>query len=411
MTARRDAVILLAAVLACGGAMRERRVTHHPRHGPVRQAAPAAPEPPGPAERAAGRLAEQGVAAAAKLQTIEGRADQAATQLDHLSRREAALKASLAQRAAAVAPLLPIAERIRLDPAIVLLGAGMPPDAALHGLLVLRGLARRLEHEAEAIRAEQAELRHLSQQVATTLPRLRAAQAAQAAQAVAVDQALAAERAEREAAEAADPAARAAHRAAQHVAEQATTAKTVGGALGRLAAGRDRAEWAARAEASVAARRRLAAKAAQARQQVAALARPAGPGLGGPGARLTAPVAGHIVRAWGDHTETGPALGLTYRPAPNARVVSPCTGRVAFAGPFRSFGRLLIVDCGGGYDMVLAGFERLDAQVGRSVRAGEPVGVMPGWNPEMPGNRPGLYVELRHDGQRVDPGPFLKVRG
>ena len=72
---------------------------------------------------------------------------------------------------------------------------------------------------------------------------------------------------------------------------------------------------------------------------------------------------------------------------------------------------LLIVDCGGGYHFVLAGLDRLDVSVGHAVQAGEPVGVMPGWDPRVPGNRPALYVELRRDGQPVNPAPWLMARG
>ena len=84
---------------------------------------------------------------------------------------------------------------------------------------------------------------------------------------------------------------------------------------------------------------------------------------------------------------------------------------MAFAAPFRSYGLLLIVDCGGGYHAVLAGFDRLDVKVGQAVAAGEPVGVMPGWEPGASGNRPALYVELRRDGQPVNPAPWLKASG
>ena len=88
------------------------------------------------------------------------------------------------------------------------------------------------------------------------------------------------------------------------------------------------------------------------------------------------------MRAFGATTEAGPASGVSYRAPPNGRVVSPCGGRVVFAGPFRSFGNLMIVDCGAGYHFVLSGLDRLDAQVGQPLQPGEPVGVMPGWDPE-----------------------------
>jgi septal ring factor EnvC (AmiA/AmiB activator) len=130
-----------------------------------------------------------------------------------------------------------------------------------------------------------------------------------------------------------------------------------------------------------------------------------------PRGQLVAPVAGRVVREFGATTEAGPASGVSLQAPPNARVVSPCGGRVVFAGPFRSFGLLMIVDCGGGYHFVLSGLDRLDAQIGQSLRAGEPVGVMPAWDPRLEGERrPSLYMELRKDGVAVNPAPFLRAR-
>ncbi len=133
--------------------------------------------------------------------------------------------------------------------------------------------------------------------------------------------------------------------------------------------------------------------------------------MGGARGQLTAPVAGGIVRGFGAATDAGPASGVSYQAPPNARVVAPCGGRVVFAGPFRSFGLLMILDCGGGYHFVLSGLDRLDAQVGQAVRPGEPVGVMPGWDPRnATATRPTLYMELRKDGVPMNPAPFLRAR-
>ena len=110
-------------------------------------------------------------------------------------------------------------------------------------------------------------------------------------------------------------------------------------------------------------------------------------------------------------TAGGPASGISYQAPPEARVVSICSGHVVFAAPFRSYGLLLIVDCGGGYHAVLAGFDKLDVKVGQNVAAGEPVGVMPNWQPAAAGERPTLYVELRRDSQPVNPAPWLKASG
>ena len=376
-TGRASLALLLAAASLPGAAAPER--PRLPQDRPQRAIEADVRKDAGERSLAAAR-----VAAAAKLQSVEAEADRAATQLDALSRRRADVQAQLDARAAAMAPLLPIAERMRLDPAEALLGAEVPPDAALHGLLVLRGLARQLEREAEALRARQDEMDQLSHEIAATVPRLRAAQVTQAAQAAALDQALADARERRAKQDAADPAARAVQRAAEQAAQRATEAATVSAALERLTI----------------ARHRDPAPAQLARQDI-----------GGWAAHLAIPVAGRVIRGWGDPTEAGPAEGITFRAAPQARVVSPCAGRVAFAGPFRSFGLLLILDCGKSYNVVMAGFDHLDAQVGRFVQAGEPVGVMPAWNPQAPGSRPGLYVELRKNGQRVNPSPFLNVRG
>lgn len=386
MRASRVSLTVLIAAALLPAAAREHRRPHRVRQPTASVEVPA--PPPAQADVEERELAAARVAAAARVQAADAETDQVATQLDALSKRRAELQDQLAARAAATAPLLPLAERMRLDPAETLLATGLPPHAALHGMLVLRGLARQLEREAEALRAEQDEVDRLSREMAAAAPRLRAAQAVQAAQAAALDQSLAEARERRAAREAADAAAQAQIRAAEQAAQQAKKAATVGGAVERLAAVQ-----------------RREAPPARAPKHEAALARQVGPGT------LAIPVAGRVVRGWGDPTEAGPAGGLTYRAAPQARVVSPCSGRVAFAGPFRSFGLLLIVDCGGGYAVVVAGFDHLDAQVGEAVQVGEPVGLMPAWNPEAPGSRPGLYVELRKDGERVDPSPFLKGRG
>jgi hypothetical protein len=82
-----------------------------------------------------------------------------------------------------------------------------------------------------------------------------------------------------------------------------------------------------------------------------------------------------------------------------------------FGAPFRSFGLLAIIDCGRGYHVVLSGLQRLDASVGQSVQQGEPIGVMPSWDPTKLPRRPELMMELRQAGQPVNASSFLTVRG
>jgi murein hydrolase activator len=119
----------------------------------------------------------------------------------------------------------------------------------------------------------------------------------------------------------------------------------------------------------------------------------------------------------------GTTRGISITTRQNATVVSPADGWVAFAGPFRSYGRLLIINAGGGYYVLLAGMDQINVDVGQFVLAGEPVAAM-GEAPLMSligaaieKNNPVLYVEFRKDGGSIDPSPWWaksqseKVRG
>ena len=350
------------------------------------------------------RLAAARVAAAAKLLGIETEVEARASAVADLAARRDAAAARLAARAAALAPLLPLMQRLALFPAETVLAVPGPPEQTLRGLAVLRAMARHLEAEAAALRQDQAVLQAQADAVAAALPPLQAARAAQALEARALDEQLAAAQALRQRAEAAGA------EASRRAAAEAARADSLRAAVATLEAARARAEAQAREDASRAERGRQEAAAAEARRRQEALARPAGP-LPEPHGQLTQPVAGTVMRGWGEATDAGPANGMSYRPAPGARVVAPCGGRVRFAGPFRSYGALLILDCGGGYAFVLAGLGRLDVAAGGAVLAGEPMGVMPDWNAAGAGPRPALYLELRRDGQAVDPSPFLRRRG
>ena len=348
----------------------------------------------------------------ARLRQAESATDTAAERIAALAQRQRDAAARLALRAADITPLLPVLERLALFPSETMLAAPVAPEQAVRGALVLGGILRTLEAEARALRGEQAEVAALQRQLDAEMPQLTEAQAAQERAAEALDEQLRSTRAEGRAAE--DEAAKAARRAAV----EAARAVGLKAAIAQIEAERQAAEAEARREEREASRKRQSAAAAAARSRQAALAAPAGPGIaeaststGGSTSTgaLAAPVSGTLVRGFGDATDSGPSNGLAYQAAPRARVFSPCGGRIVFAGPFRSFGQLVIVDCGGGYHFVLAGFDRIDLGVGQKVASGSPVGVMPGWDPRTGGGRPSLYVELRRSGQAVNPAPFLRA--
>jgi septal ring factor EnvC (AmiA/AmiB activator) len=227
-----------------------------------------------------------------------------------------------------------------LFPAETLLAVPARAEDTLGGVLVLRGLAGQLGQEAVALRREQVRLASATGALEAEAPRLAAALSAQQSEATALDRQIAAAETGRRQAEGEAAA------AAQRAASEAARAETLRGVVVELDVQR-RLEQARARNAAV-------------RQGQEDPVRPTGAGrIAGssqPHFQLTAPVAGTIVRSWGDATEGGPATGISYRTPPAARVVATCAGRVAFASPFRSYGLLLIVDCGGGYHAVLAGF-------------------------------------------------------
>ena len=276
-------------------------------------------------------------------------------------------------------------------------------------MLVLRGLAGQLGQEAVALRREQAALAAATQALEAEAPRLAAALAAQQTEAAALDRQIAAAEAGRRQAEGEAAA------AAQRAAGEAARAETLRGVLAELEAQRRAEQARAQEDAARAERQKRTDEAAAARQRQADLERPTGavPSPARPSRAASSPrrspAPSSAPGATRPRAGRRPAFRIARRR--RARVVAPCGGRVVFAAPFRSYGLLLIVDCGGGYHAVLAGFDRLDVKVGQAVAAGEPVGVMPGWEPGAAGNRPALYVELRRDGQPVNPAPWLKASG
>ncbi len=406
----RHAALLVLALLGLAAAPNREQLREAERARAAElQAERAAEARAAAAEAEERRLARQRVAAAARLRDAEQAVEATAAQVQTLARRQQEAEEDLAARAADMAPMLPLAERLSLYPAETLLAVPLPPEQAVRGVLVLAGVARQLESEATSLRAEQSQEAALQRELAEAAPKLSAAQATRALQAMQLDSQIGEARAVQQAAE------DAAADAAQGAAAEAARANGLRAAIAMIEAGRRSAQALAKQEEAAASHDRRGEAAASARRREEALARPSGPGLSAPRGQLTTPVAGAVVRSFGEAIDGGVTTGIFFRAAPAARVVSPCGGRAVFAGPFRSFGLLLIVDCGGGYHFVLAGFERLDARVGQTLQPGEPVGVMAASDPRSGAasgaGRPTLYLELRRDGAPVNPAPFLRGLG
>ena len=143
--------------------------------------------------------------------------------------------------------------------------------------------------------------------------------------------------------------------------------------------------------------------------------------LGEPHGQMSFPVRGRVILAYGQAADGGqPQRGLTIETRPAAEIVAPFDGKIVFAGPFRGYGRILIIEHGEGYHTLLAGLGRIDVSVGQVVATGEPIASA--GSPDTAGlpdiSRPAdiyskgatgpvFYFELRRHGQPINPLPWL----
>ncbi|MHA1554273.1 MAG: murein hydrolase activator EnvC family protein [Alphaproteobacteria bacterium] len=128
---------------------------------------------------------------------------------------------------------------------------------------------------------------------------------------------------------------------------------------------------------------------------------------------LPLPANGRQITTFGkDDGFGGIAQGTSLETRSGAQISSPTDGWVVYAGEFRSYGRLLIINAGDDYHILLAGMGRIDVQLGQFVLAGEPVGEMA--TPQLASlptsgigaAAPVLYIEFRKDGVSIDPTPW-----
>jgi len=135
--------------------------------------------------------------------------------------------------------------------------------------------------------------------------------------------------------------------------------------------------------------------------QVMSTPAPVAAGASPPPLAYRLPVTGRTVAGFGAPTEGGGlAKGLALAPREGAQVVAPAAGRVVFAGPYRGFGIIVIVEHTGGWTSLVTGLARIDAAVGDQLLAGAPLGI-------AAQRRPLITLELRRNGEPVNPVEYL----
>lgn len=328
-------------------------------------------------EAEAENLRKRLIAAAEKAQDHEQRLSEIDTTLMALSEEQATLGERLETRERQRVMAVMALQRLALRPPGALVALGAAPTDSVRSALILRAVVPKLRDQALVLDAELQRLAEVGEAVSAA----RSEQQARVA-------ALAAERADIE---------RMLHDRAERRREIAAAARETSARLAKLSAeARSIQDLIVRLE-----RERTALP------RPLALAAPPIRSFEAAQGQLTMPARGNVVEHYGDATGNGMvSRGLTIETRPGAQIVAPYDGQVAFSGPFRGYGRILIIEHSGGYHSLLAGMANIDAVVGQWVLAGEPVGTMD--RSDSP--HPRLYVEFRRGRQAINPTPWLAAQ-
>lgn len=333
--------------------------------------------------------------AAAALQEAETQTAAIEKRVDLLAQQEKTLAGALAERRDDIAKILTLLQRMGRKPPPALLTQPQDMLDALRGGQVLETALEPIRKQAMALQADLTALSTLRQQLGIEQRRLAEAGAGLKVQRLALIQSV--EDRQKKLAGAQDDL-NAENIRARSLARQATSLKDLIARLEeRLPAGR-RAAGAGTIDATAPSQDpgRL--------EPVVAFRDLMG--------KLRLPAVGSIVRRYGAPGDDGAEKGVSIATRENAIVVAPSDGRVSYAGPYRSYGQLLIINAGGGYYVVLAGMNRANVNVGQFVLAGEPLGVMGDGAAQttasiaIGASKPILYVEFRKNGASIDPGPW-----
>ena len=358
---------------------------------------------------------------ASRLRDTEDRIAETEGRLKPLDDSERSLRQSLNSRRDTIAEVLAALQRIGRHPPPAIM---VRPEDALQSVrtaIMLGAVLPDMRVQAEALASDLADLLRIRKEIADEKDRLVRDVAA-----LAVDRqrisALMQERQKRQAET--ERVLEAERQKSLGLARQVDNLKDL---IGKVEQSLDSASRAAR----------LAERAAEARDSRIDLAALNDPGRLTPAVafasargRLPIPVNGARTREFGVPDGLGGTeKGISIATRAAAQVTAPCDAWVVYAGPFRNYGQVLILNAGGGYHVVLAGMDRISVNVGQFVLTGEPIAVMSGGTPgsgtQAPAtqvtasssDKPVLYVEFRKDGTPIDPSPWWaaskgeKVRG
>jgi len=363
------------------------------------------------------KLTAQLIDVAAQVRGIETKVNEAEARLRPLDAREQQIRGSLETRRSEIVEVLAALQRAgrRTPPALL-----VRPDDALQSLrtaMLLGSVVPELRNRAGKLAADLGELVSLRKAIAAERDQL-AADRDKSREDQARLSALIDERQRQQSSTEKDLEAESAR--------AITLSKQVDSLQGLIAKMEQDSQAAAKA-AVTASLQGTPASAGGGKPNLAALKDPArvSPAIAFAAAKglLALPVNGVKIRDFGGSDGAGGIeKGISLASRAGAQVTTPCDGWVVYAGPFRSYGQLLILNAGGGYHVLIAGMGRISVNIGQFVLTGEPVATM-GSTSQVASllatnaSQPVLYVEFRKDGTPIDPGPWWaasegeKVRG
>lgn len=344
-------------------------------------------------------VAERLAALAAQIQAQEALIADSEKALKKMAEERVILLARLGEKEDSLSELLAALQRLEQNPPPALVVEPGDILSALRGAMLLGTLVPELKGEAEALTADLDKLAQVEAAIRSRKEEMREEKTRLEARRGELDLLV---RHKKKLVLQSSAELEAERKRTAKLAEKARSLKQL---LASLAAERKRAE----AEAA----KQQAAEELERRRQAELLRAPKLAFAEAQG-KLPFPAQGQVVRRFGEPDGVGrETQGLMIATSPSAQVTTPADGKVEFAGPFRSYGQVVILNPGGGYRVLLAGMDKVTADVGEFLRAGEPVGVM-GSGPAsvtlfgevVQDGRPVLYIEFRNSTEAIDSGPW-----
>ena len=342
------------------------------------------------AVEAADKTAREAAGVAARIQQAEAEIEADKARIGLIEWQRADLRARLAEKQRPLVRLTASLQRLsRRPPVLSLLRSGSVRDT-MYARAVLATMLPQIERRTQALRAEIKRARVLQEQTRLAVEQLKAGQGQLATRRQALATLETSQRlASRASGGIADREAERALAMAERSRDLDALSKTVG------EAGSLRDELAALPGPVM----------RPARPEIALVDSPSSPSAAPPTGlpAYVLPASGRLVVGFGEMPQGQPrSRGIVLAVRQGAQAVAPAPGRVAFAGPYRGYGMIVIIEHPGGWTSLITGLAQLDTRIGDNLVIGSPLGI-------AGAGRPLLTLELRRGGQAVNPLDYIRA--